>query len=428
MLFANRTLTGDSVSRLARRDLLRLAGVFGVSFSLPGLEARAANERGAERKKSLITIWLDGGPSQLETWDPHPGTKIGGPTTAIDTKIPGLQIAHNFPNLAEQIHNLSVVRSLVSKEGDHERGTYLLKTGFRPDPTLRHPSVGAIVSHETADQSIEIPQHVSLGNSQWPARGGYLGDEFDAFKIFDPGRNLHNMRARVGDDRQKRRLANLEVASGAFRQGRTLQTDRTLHQHTVEHAIRMMSSEQLKAFDIDQEPAAVRAAYGDSSFGRGCLVARRLVEQGVRAIEVNLRGFDTHANNFEGNQQNAAILDPAFAALLHDLSERDLLQSTVVLCIGEFGRTPNINPLDGRDHWPSGFSCLVGGGGLQAGKIIGSTDPTGEKKMPSDPVQVADLYSTLLSVFEVDYQRDNPTPIGRPMKFSEGKPLAQLLS
>lgn len=414
--------------RIARRDFLQLAGALGLSFALPGLDVRAANERGQDRRKSLILVWLHGGPSQLETWDPHPGTKIGGPTTAIDTKVPGLQIAGHFPKVAEEIQHLSVIRSLVSKEGDHERGTYLLKTGFRPDPTLRHPSLGAILAHELADSKIEIPQHVSLCGSEWPGRGGYLGDEFDAFKIFDPGRNLHNMKARVGNDRQKRRLANLEVVGGAFRQGRGLQTDRTLHQHTVEHALKMMTSEQLKAFDIELEPAAVRAAYGDSPFGRGCLVARRLVEQGVRAVEVNLRGFDTHADNFEGNKSNAATLDPAFAALLHDLVERDLLQSTVVLCIGEFGRTPNINPLDGRDHWPTGFSCLVGGGGMAAGKVIGSTDPTGEKKMPADPVQVADLYATLLSVFAVDYERDNPTPIGRPMKFSDGKPLGQLLS
>jgi len=410
-----------------RRDFLQLAGALGLSFVLPGLEGRAAEKRGPERKKSLITLWLDGGPSQLETWDPHPGGTIGGPTTAIGTKNPGLQIAHLFPRVAEEIHHLSVIRSLVSKEGDHERGAYVLKTGFRPDPTLKHPSLGAILTHELSDPAVEIPQHISLGGSAWPARGGFLGDEYDAFKIFDPGRNLHNMKARVADERQQRRLGNLEIVSRSFRQGRDLQTERTLHQHTVEHALRMMSSKQLEAFDIEHEPAAVRDAYGDTPFGRGCLVARRLVEHGVRAIEVNLRGFDSHANNFESHQANAQILDPAFAALIRDLRERDLLDSTVVLCIGEFGRTPNINPLDGRDHWPTGFSCVVGGGGLRSGMVIGGTDPEGKKKDPTDPIQVNDLYATLLKVFGVDYARENPTPIGRPMVFSEGTPIDRLI-
>ncbi len=412
---------------LSRRDFLQLAAALGVSFALPGLEGRAADERGSHRKKSLITLWLDGGPSQLETWDPHPGALIGGPTKAIDTKLPGLQIADLYPHVAEEIHHLSVIRSLVSKEGDHERGTYLLKTGFRPEPTLKHPSIGAILARELPDATIEIPQHVSLGDSLRPARGGFLGDEYDAFKVFDPGRNLHNMRARVQDQRQERRLANLSVISSTFRQGRGLQTERTLHQHTVEQALRMMSSEQLKAFDIEQEPVANRTAYGDTPFGRGCLVARRLVETGVRAVEVNLRGFDTHANNFEFHKSNAAILDPRFAALVRDLRERDLLESTVVLCIGEFGRTPNINPLDGRDHWPTGFSCVIGGGGIRAGVLIGATDPDGEKKDPVDPVEVADLSATILKAFGVDYERENITPIGRPMAYSKGKPLSRLL-
>ena len=189
----------------------------------------------------------------------------------------------------------------------------------------------------------------------------------------------------------------------------------------------MMTSDQLKAFIVDDEPAAVRAAYGDSSFGRGCLVARRLVETGVRAVEVTLQGFDSHADNFDAHTTNAAVLDPAFASLMRDLVQRDLLRSTVVLCIGEFGRTPNINPLDGRDHWPTGFSCLVGGGGLKSGIVIGSTDPDGAKKDPSDPVKVADLYATIFSALGVDFRKEVITPIGRPMAYCEGQPIEQLL-
>jgi uncharacterized protein (DUF1501 family) len=417
----------DRCFELSRRELLHAAGALGLAFLLPGLEARAANERGKARQKSLITIWLEGGPSQLETWDPHPGVKIGGPTKAISTSLRDLKIAEHFPQVAREIASLSVIRSLVSKEGDHERGSYLLKTGYRPDPTIRHPALGAILVNQVPNASMVLPQHIAIGNSQWPARGGFLGDQFDAFRVFDPGRSLPNLKADVTSGRQARRIANLEAVSKAFERGRKIQVEKTLHQHTIEHALAMMSTDQLKAFQIDAEPERTRDAYGATTFGRGCLIARRLVETGVRAVEVTLGGFDTHANNFNGHRENAKILDPALAALLHDLRKRDLLQSTVVLCIGEFGRTPNINPLDGRDHWPSGFSCLIGGGGLTSGRVIGSTDAEGRRKMPDDPIEVADLFATILKVFGVDAAHQVITPIGRPIAFSSGKPIAKLL-
>ncbi len=413
--------------QFSRRDVLSMAGALGLWFLLPPLEAWAANERGPRRKKSLITVWLEGGASQLETWDPHPGTKIGGPTKAIHTAIRGVEIADAFPQIAAEMGSLSVIRSLVSKEGDHERGTYLLKTGYRPDPTLVHPSLGAILANQIPDPMIVIPQHVSIGHSNWPARGGFLGDQFDAFRVYEPGSSVPNLKPPVAADRQNRRIASLKVVSQAFERGRRAQVEKTLHQHTIEHALEMMSSDQLKAFQLDQEPKSVRDAYGDTRFGRGCLVARRLVETGVRAVEVTLSGFDTHANNFNGHRQNAAILDPALAALLRDLKRRDLWPSTVVLVIGEFGRTPKINPLDGRDHWPSGFSCLVGGGGLRAGTVIGATDPEGARKDPADPVDVASLFATILRAFSVDFAREVITPVGRPMAFSSGKPIARLL-
>ncbi len=412
---------------ITRRNVLQGALGLGVSFALPALDLQAARKRGAERPKSLIVLWLAGGPSQLETWDPHPGTKIGGETKSIATKLPGVRIADFYPHLAEEIDCLNVIRSLTSKEGDHERGTYLLKTGFRPVPKLTHPALGAVLAHERPAPKLEIPQFVSLGGTEWPGRGGYLGDEYDAFRIFDPGRNIQNMRARVPEDRHQQRLKNLEVISNSFANRRPFASRKTLHQEMIQRALTMMSSEQLNAFEMAGEPKATTKAYGDSPFGRGCLVARRLVEQGVRSIEVNLGGFDSHANNYEAHKTNAAILDPAFAALLKDLKERDLWDSTVVLCIGEFGRTPTINPLDGRDHWPKGFSCLVGGGGMKRGQVIGETDPTGQKTDPADPIEVKDLYATLLHVFGVEYGKELQTPIGRPMRLSEGQPIRRLL-
>ncbi|MGD9857063.1 MAG: DUF1501 domain-containing protein [Planctomycetaceae bacterium] len=424
---------------MTRRDALRVAAGIGVSLLLPGMTPRATERRGAERPRSLITLWMAGGPSQWETWDPHPETKYGGPTRAIPTTVPDLQIAHLLPQMAEQMHKLSVIRSLVSKEGDHERGTYFVLTGYRPDPTVVHPSLGAILAHERPDEEIEIPMHVSLATGDGFAvpRGGYLGDEYDAFRIFDPGRNIRNMRQRVGDPRQQRRLGNLDAVARSYRQGRERQVDDTLHELLIERALAMMSSEQLQAFQFEDEPQASVERYGDSRFGRGCLVARRLVQQGVRSIQVVLQGFDTHADNFTGHETQCAELDPAFAALMHDLEEHDLLDSTIVLCIGEFGRTPWINALDGRDHWPLGFSCVIGGGGLRSGVVMGGSDPhrwvgerdkrDKERTLPADPIEVPDLYATILQQMNVTPDKELLTPIGRPLALSTGTPIGRLL-
>ncbi|MDZ4684382.1 MAG: DUF1501 domain-containing protein [Planctomycetaceae bacterium] len=413
---------------LSRRDVLQLAAALGLSFRLPSLDLRAAERRGGERPKSLLVMWLAGGPSQLETWDPHPGGKIGGPTKGIDTTIRGAQIAADYPKLAEQIHRLSIVRSLVSKEGDHERGAYFVKTGYRPDPTLLHPALGAIVTHEVPAPTVEIPTFVALGEDAFQSRGGYLGNRFDPYRVYEPGGNGENLQASAEPDRQQRRLQALGVVSSAFQRGRTKRVAETLHQHTIDAALKMMDSKQLEAFKLEHEPAAVRAAYGDSRFGRGCLVARRLLEQGVRAIEITQNGFDTHADNFTGHTLRAGYIDPALSSLLTDLADRDLLQSTIVLVIGEFGRSPTINAASGRDHWPTGFSCLVGGGGLVAGLVIGETDPTGEKKDPVDPIEVPDLYATILKSLGIDFARELITPIGRPMKLCQGRPIERLLA
>ena len=418
-------LTGPSLDR--RHWLQQTLTGLGVGFALPALDAVAARQRGPARPTSLITLFLAGGSSQLETWDPHPGQKIGGETTAIKTRLKGLRIASDYPLTAGIINELSVIRSLVSREGDHQRGVYLIKTGYRPDRTLTHPSLGAILAKERWDKTIEIPQHVSLGGGPRPARGGFLGAQYDAYKIYNPGKRLRNIASQIKDKRQLRRLRGLKVVSQTFSLGRLAATRGTQHQLMVDRALAMMNSDQLKAFQIDDESRSTIDLYGDTRFGRGCLVARKLVEAGVRAIEVTLPGWDTHTNNFEGHHQQAATLDPALFALLTDLKQHDLLDSTIVLVLGEFGRTPTINPLGGRDHWPQGFSCLIGGGGLAAGRLLGATDPTGRKRKPDQPVEIADLFATVFSRMGVEYGKEVITPIGRPMAYCEGTPIPGLL-
>lgn len=410
---------------LDRRAFWQLTTGLSLSFALPAMSPRAAERRGAERLKSLIIIWLEGGPSQLETWDPHPGGPIGGPTRAITTAVPGLSIADSFPRVAQQIHHLSVVRSLVSKEGDHDRARHYVHTGYRPDGTVIHPALGSILARELPAKQLEIPQFVSLGYTEGPSRGGYLGGQFDAYYVADPATTA-TFAARSQDDRQQRRLAHLDVLSESFASGRQAAFEQTLYRNALESAVRMMASEQLQAFDIETEAASVRAAYGEASVGRSCLVARRLIETGVRVVEVNHLNYDTHQDNFHSHRRLAGELDGALAALLEDLVHRDLLESTVVLCLGEFGRTPRINRQEGRDHWPSGFSCLVGGGGLKSGVVIGATDPQGQRQEPENPVRIEDLYATVLNGMGVDYKHAVITPIGRPLRYADGTPLQQL--
>lgn len=378
------------------------------------------------RAQSVIVLWMAGGPSQLETFDPHEGSKIAGGTTQIATAIKGVHLASGFERLAEEMGSVSLIRSMVSKEGDHERGTYNLKTGFRPDPTVIHPSLGAVACHELPIGHAEIPRHVSILSSQWPARGGYLGDKYDAFLMNDPAGPVPDTKSYLTPEREKKRLAGLDIVEESFARGRAMRVGETLHRETIRGALRMMTSEQLRAFDVSLEPQAVRDSYGDSPFGRGCLAARRLVEAGVRCVEVTLGGWDTHANNHQFCAANVRLLDPAFSGLLRDLRERKMLEKTLVICMGEFGRTPSINPTGGRDHWPSGFSIALAGGGIRGGRILGETDPDG-KEEPKNPIKVSDLHSTVFECLGIDHKKINQTPIGRTVKFSEGDPVRALL-
>ncbi len=420
---------------------MQAMGLSGISFLTPLAEqlARAAeSEPKGTQPHSLIVLWMQGGPSQLETFDPHPDTEIAGGSKdgskSIETAVKGVHISENLPLVAEQMESISLVRSIVSKEGDHERATYYVKNGYRPDPTLVHPSLGAIICHQTQD-NLEIPRHVSLLPNTWAARGGYLGDQFDAFKSQDPLGPVPDVRARVPEPRFEQRIKDLSVVEGAFARGRLKNLDegRTLHRSSVEAARKMMSSEQLAAFDVSKSPEALRKEFGDTSFGRCCLAALQLVEVGVRCVEIRLDSWDSHANNHEFCRQLNTTLDPAFASLIKHLRERKLLDRTMILWAGEFGRTPRINGLGGRDHWPHGFSMAVAGGGIAGGRVIGETSP--EPKLDeknrlqdvADPRAVEDVHATILTAFGIDRQKEIQTPIGRPMALSQGKPIRELL-
>ncbi|HEV3163971.1 MAG TPA: DUF1501 domain-containing protein [Isosphaeraceae bacterium] len=414
------------INRIDRRGFLALAGLSWLT-PLGHILAEQA-ERSREPAQSLILLWLNGGPSQLETFDPHPDTKIAAGTGAIETAARGVKLAKGFEQLADQMGSVALVRSMVSKEGDHERGTYMMKTGYRPDPTVVHPSIGAICCHELPVGRTDIPRHISILTGRWPSRGGFLGGEFDAFQVGDPQGRLPDVTASVPGARDTARMRDLDVVERAFARGRRERVEATLHRDTIARARVMMSSEQLKAFDVSQEPASVRAEYGDTPFGRGCLAARRLTEVGVRCVEVTLDGWDSHVNNHETHTRLARELDPAFGALLRDLNRRNLLGRTIVLCGGEFGRTPKVNVAGGRDHWPNGFSLALAGGGLRGGLAVGETDPEGIKN-PAHPTTVEDVHATVLSALGLDPTKENIAPAtSRPIKLSAGKPIRELLA
>lgn len=401
--------------------------------------ARAAESNSRRRAKSLIVLWLEGAPSQLETFDPHPGTDIAAGSLARDTNVKGVQLGDGLEQMAEVMDSVSLVRSLTSKEGDHERAIYNIKTGYRPDPTLVHPAVGSVICHQVRDehdQVVDIPRHISILPASTPGRGGYLGDSFDAFKVYDPLQPIPDVKARVELERQRKRIADLRFADEQFlkRRSNNRVVGDSLRNSNLDAALSMMSSEQLDAFDVSQVPLADRMKFGDTAFGRSCLAAIRLIEKGVRCVEVTLTGWDTHVNNHELQAAKIKVLDPAFASLIRELKQRDLLDETMVVCGGEFGRTPQINPVGGRDHWPHGFSVALAGGGIQGGRVIGETSP--EPNLESkralenlvDPHPVADVHATIFDAMGIEYGLELDTPIGRPMKICEGQPIKQLFA
>ncbi len=436
-----------SLHDFSRRRMLLSTGALSATMLSPwtvvaeqmARERTDVSELGSlGQAKALIIVWLQGGPSQLETFDPHPNSKIGGDAKSISTTVKDLQIADSLPAVAEQMHLATLVRSMVSKEGDHERATSNFKTGWRPEPTLLHPSIGSVLAHMSED-NIDLPRHISILPGQWPARGGFLGPQYDAFTMYDPASPLPNLTSGIDAERRANRLKMMsDIADQEFKRGRIPDLDsmRLQQKTTTNRAVAMMDTTQLEAFDLTKEAKDVRDSFGDTAFGRGCLAAVRLVQQGVRCVEVELGGWDSHANNHNFQYARAKDLDGALASLLKLLEEREMLQNTIVLCSGEFGRTPSINPAGGRDHWPTGFSTLVAGGRFRRGYVHGATTSDvidfevkdNLDKVVNDPVTIPELHSTILHECGVDPAVETMTPIGRPMVWSEGKIRTELLT
>lgn len=387
------------------------------------LAARAA-ESGKPRK-ACILVWLAGAPSQLEMWDPKPGTANGGPTKAISTAVPGVKIAEFWPQLAKQMNRAGVIRSVVGKEAAHERGRYHLHTGRRLTGGTVFPNIGSVVAHELGDPAADLPNFVSFGGT---LSAGYLGVRYAPFAIERPGELPENVAALVDDPRFARRLELLAAGEKDFAKagGAKLVDER---QTLYSRAFQLMRSPRLKAFQLDGESQAARDAYGSSRFGQGMLVARRLVEVGVPFVEVVRGGWDMHNDLQARFAPAAAEVDQGLAALMDDLRQRGLLDSTLVICMGEFGRTPKINsrsPKPGRDHWIRGFNVLMAGAGVRGGAVVGKTSDNGQE-IADRAVSIEDLFQTFCRALDIQADKELFTPDSRPLKIVDGgKPIMEL--
>jgi hypothetical protein len=374
--------------------------------------------------KSCILVWLGGGPSQLDTWDPKPDHKNGGPTKAINTAA-DFQIAEYFPEVAKAAKDFCLVRSLTSPEGDHSRASYLLHTGYKLTGAITHPSLGALVAKERGRDDSELPHFVSIGGGSYGP--GYLGVRYGPFQVSNPSRPVPYLQ--YPDDVSKGRFKNRMRLLGLLDNGylRTKQGEFLAgHRTARKKALSLLDSPSAKVFDVRNEPESVRAGFGLNNFGLQALMATRLVEKGVPFVEMNLGGWDTHTNNFNAVAGRAAVLDPALSGLLGTLRSKGLLDSTLVVCMGEFGRTPNINRNTGRDHFPRCFSALVAGGGVNGGTVIGTSAKDGQE-VKKRPVYISELYATLLSMMRIDPIKENKLAIGRSIKMADGaEPITEM--
>ena len=412
---------------LGRRAFLKGVGLGAAGLSFTDLMAVRADDL-RKRGMSCILLWMGGGPSQFDTFDPKPDHANGAGTETIETAVPGVRIARGWEKTAAAMGDIALVRSMTNKEGNHARATYQLHTGYTPTGTVRHPAFGSVAAAELGDPRFDMPHIVSIGGPTVGA--GLLGVAYEPFVVNDPNKLPRNvpLPAGVTPDRLTRRLGLLlGLESAGFASRAAGGEDRVREHTTVYRAARdMVLSKHARAFDLSDEPEALRDAYGRTNFGQGCLLARRLVEVGVTFVEVRSNGWDTHNQAKDRLAKLSGEVDPAFATLIGDLKSRGKLDSTLVLWMGEFGRTPRLTG-DGRGHYPRAFNLALSGGGIKGGQVIGQTSADGTE-VKDRPVAVNDLLATLCQALKIDPKKENMSPQGRPIKVVDGgKAVGELL-
>ena len=406
-------------ARLSRRRFLHTvsaASLAAGTLSFSDLMSLQAAEL-RKQHRAVIMLWMAGAPSQFETFDPKPGHENGGGTEVIDTTIPGVQFAKGWENTAKSMNDFALIRSMTNKEGNHRRASYQLHTGYIPAGSLKHPSLAANIAREIADPSFDLPSVVSIGRG-FEAGSGYLDVSLDPFFVDRPGTPPANMTVLTPPTRYERRLGLLSQLEQNFAgkgAGQLVEDHQKIYSKTSD----LVLSPKTEVFELDDEPQSLKDKYGDSEFGRGCLLARRLVESGVSYVEVRVNGWDTHDNNHARVSQLAQSVDPATAALVADLKDRGMHDSTLVVWMGEFGRTPKINGRAGRDHFPKAWSMLMAGAGVKGGQVIGATNDSGDD-IKDTPITVPDLFTSICQAVKVNPLVETMSPQGRPLKIVDG--------
>jgi len=380
-----------------------------------------------KRHKAAILLWMGGGPSTMDLWDLKPGAVTGGPFKPVSTSADGVQICEHLPLMAKQMHNMAIVRSMSTREADHMRGRYYMHTGYVPNPNVEHPGYGSVIARELAGQvpELEIPPFVSVGGSSVGA--GFLGMTWAPF-VVDSNGNVRNLDMGIDPARLGQRLEMLEAIEDRFiaeKRGPSAEE----HKRVLEKTVRLMTSDQMEAFKVAKEPKAMQDLYGNTAFGRGCLMARRLVERGVPFVEVDLGGWDMHNDIFPTlADRKLPELDKAMSALVGDLADRGMLDDTVVMWMGEFSRTPTINGTAGRDHWARSWSVVVGGGGFKRGVVVGETSSDG-REVVGDSYSSEDLMASVLRSLGISLETTFTAKNGRPMKIANsGRVIKELFA
>lgn len=378
--------------------------------------------------RNVIYLYMKGGMSHLDTFDPKPdNADVMGTTKTINTSVAGIRLSENIPLLARQADKLAILRGMNSNQGAHEQGDYFQHTSYTQRSSIKHPSMGAWLEKFQGRGNPTLPGSVMIGNDSRHPGAGYFEAKFAPLMINDPESGISNVRPNswFTEDRMLDRLQAAKALDKPFAETYNIKNVRA-YSDMYDDAIKMMKSEELKAFDLDAEPAKLRDKYGRDRFGQGCLLARRLVEHGVRFVEVSFGSWDTHNANFTRVPELADELDAAMSTLLQDLQSHGLLDETLVVLATEFGRTPELNANDGRDHHPAGFSCVLAGGGIRGGQVYGATDERGDK-VAEGAVSIPDFNATIGYALGLPLDTVVYSPSKRPFTVADkGKPVAQL--
>ncbi len=424
----------DELTRraFAQRMAKTCLGVGTLPFLLEPQTARAAFEGASKARqvptaRNVIYLYMTGGMSHLDTLNPQPQTEEAGPVDPIRTSADGVLLSSYLPRTATRMHHAAIVNSLSSTQGAHAQGNYYMHTSYTLRSTIKHPTLGAWLCKFQGRSNPTLPGSVVItGDSRHPG-AGFFDASMAPLIVNNPASGLQDVRLPGGVTTTDLdyRLSLADRLDRDFRH-RYQYDGVKAHSALYDDAVRMMKSEDLKAFDLLEEPPEMRALYGDDPFGQGCLLARRLVEHGVRFVEVSLGGWDTHNDNFVRVPENCAKLDQALAALLEDLEHRGLLQETLVVLTTEFGRTPKINQNAGRDHYPKAFSSLLAGGGIRGGQVYGKTD-RGGYEVEENPVSVPDFNATIAFALGLPLDLVLFSPSKRPFTVADkGQPLTGL--